>query len=929
MKRPSWFRRLCAGTLTLTLVGGMTVAAPGVSGAASTTLFEQEFRYNIPNGIGPVIRPAGLNQENTACLTASGGDSPVLPSCPSQAPFPVDVDGEGALSLTPADYARLGGVFATTSVPTASGLDVSFTLHQYSDTQDPADGLTFALAAVDPADPTSPPNIGPAGGSLGYAAAPGADGLANAYLGIGFDVYGYYSSSDFFGTQGCGESPYARPGRTPYQLLVRGPGNGQDGYCALNGTATDAAAAPVPLHGTTRQNSGIPVRILINSADEAITTADGITAPAESYVLRFTPLGAADATTLSGPLPRMDSAYVGSPDWLDADGLPKQLAFGWAAATGGLYMNQEIQDAVVTSLSAAVPVLTVDQTSYTPAVDLGPGDPVTYTVTPGVAPGVGVPGPVVATVTTRFGVLPRAATGNGWSCAAPVERTVTCTNANGPFAAGQQLPPITVSSVVYGAASAAEVQNATVTVAAENSQAGYSDQAPPGTNPATPVVEAISPDLGGTGGGGQVTLSGQNLTGATSVWVGTPGEHAHGAAALLLPCSAEVTTACFTESGGTLVVTQWPAHEAGPVQVRVVALGAAGQIGYTYVGYTPGSLLISEFRMSGPEGAGDDYVELTNVTDQPIPLAGIAVQSESGGQAVLPADALPLAPGRAYLLAGPSYSLGDVAAPDLTMATELRRGGLQVVAPDAAGTLLDAVGPAGSPAGFFSGTGLPAFPSREPFASFAWVRTQQTGALKSTGDNAADFALVSTDGAVIDGVQSMLGSPSPSGLTTPTNRSADITSALLDPSKSADAAPNRVVTRTAGTPGGRIESRRVVINDSGSTVTSLQLRLIDISEANGLPQLPSVIPPGAPIAQLRAVAPPTATVVVNGRTVSNLTPAAPSLGGGGGLNSTFTVPLPDGGLAPGQSATVALGFQASTSGRFAFRYSTEALLAAG
>ena len=47
-----------------------------------------------------------------------------------------------------------GGVFASTSVPTSQGLDVTFNSYQYGGTG--ADGMAFVLAAVNPANPVIP-----------------------------------------------------------------------------------------------------------------------------------------------------------------------------------------------------------------------------------------------------------------------------------------------------------------------------------------------------------------------------------------------------------------------------------------------------------------------------------------------------------------------------------------------------------------------------------------------------------------------------------------------------------------------------------------------------------------------------------------------------------------------------------------------------
>ncbi len=104
-------------------------------------------------------------RSNVACLTASGNSSSgVLHSCPTS----TDPQGSGKLRLTAASTNQEGGVFAATSVPTSQGIDATFNTYQYGGTS--ADGIAFVLAAVNPANPLSPANIGQPGGALGYSA---------------------------------------------------------------------------------------------------------------------------------------------------------------------------------------------------------------------------------------------------------------------------------------------------------------------------------------------------------------------------------------------------------------------------------------------------------------------------------------------------------------------------------------------------------------------------------------------------------------------------------------------------------------------------------------------------------------------------------------------------------------------------------------
>ena len=169
----AWFLRarsgLRAALVVVIALAGLTVWAPAqVAAASGSTLFVQSFANNTVDTTYPVTLPAlpsSTSGTNIACLTASGNSSSgVLHSCPTS----TDPQGSGKLRLTAASGSQEGGVFAATSVPTSQGIDATFNTYQYGGTR--ADGIAFVLAAVNPADPLSPANIGQSGGALGYSA---------------------------------------------------------------------------------------------------------------------------------------------------------------------------------------------------------------------------------------------------------------------------------------------------------------------------------------------------------------------------------------------------------------------------------------------------------------------------------------------------------------------------------------------------------------------------------------------------------------------------------------------------------------------------------------------------------------------------------------------------------------------------------------
>jgi hypothetical protein len=392
-----------------------------------------------------------------------------------------------------------------------------------------------------------------------------------------------------------------------------------------------------------------------------------------------------------------------------------------------------------------------------------------------------------------------------------------------------------------------------------------------------------------------------------------------------------VTLGTVTLSGGTAALTtDLPAFNTNKVTATysgdsTYASAVSPSAGVQVTAYT-GEVIINQFRLSGPGGAGDQYAELHN-TGPAVSLAGFTLAASSGASVTVPGTAPVLPAGHAYLIAGGSYSLSAVAAADLS-ATSLGSAGLQVTAPDGPGTVTDAAGSAGASAGFYSGTPLPAL-SGTPAGQYAWVRLEAGGLPVNTGSNAADFHLVSTTGGLIGGVQSCLGSPSPQATGSAVQANGSLQSALLDPAKPVTAAPNFVYVK--GTPG-TLTIRRTITNSSGAAITTAELRITSLSEVNGPPEPGVTTQPPVP-AQLRVVNPatPTSQITITGGhvvTVQNLSVDPPaSAAPGGGLNTTLTIPLPSGSLAPGASVSIALTFAVDRHGPYWYGYDIDALTA--
>ncbi|WP_440070964.1 putative Ig domain-containing protein [Streptosporangium sp. OZ121] len=578
---PPRYRRALAQLLVLSAAAGaLNAPAPMAASAAGTIVFDQPFHNNTPNGLGAVVLPAlpsGQTGTNMACLTASGNPGTgALHTCDNNR----DNQGSGKLRLTDAVTTKVGGLLGAASVPTSQGLDVTFNTYQYGGSA--ADGMTFVLAAVNPATSAPPANLGQSGGALGYTSFSSLPGLAYGYLGIGFDVYGNFSNSAYQGS-GCTNPPYIGTGsvRVAGQIVVRGPGNGTVGYCAINSTATSTSSPVLGLRSTTRR--AVPVQVGINPTNTVLTTAAGMSIPANSYRV-ITTLVNGTSRTLTGTLPAVSTSLFPA-SWLTAAGIPRQLAFGWVASTGGITDFHEVDNARVATISA-VPELTVAQTSYN-AATLQPGDPVTYSVVAGVAAGLDETTPITITQTLPAGTVPVGAYGTGWVCSPPSSRSITCTNFATPFADGTTLPPLTVVGIVTGTGvTPAQIQSGTVVTASSNdANPAYLATTTVGTLPATPGGISLSSTSGTISGGNTVIVSGTNISNATAIEIGTTAQQQAGTPVVLLPCPSGVTTGCFVNNGdGTLTIPSMPARtSAAEVNVNVVTEGLDAQAAYIYI----------------------------------------------------------------------------------------------------------------------------------------------------------------------------------------------------------------------------------------------------------------------------------------------------------------------------------------------------------
>jgi hypothetical protein len=390
-----------------------------------------------------------------------------------------------------------------------------------------------------------------------------------------------------------------------------------------------------------------------------------------------------------------------------------------------------------------------------------------------------------------------------------------------------------------------------------------------------------------------------------------------------------------------------------------------------------GELLISEFRLSGPGGAADEFVEIYNNSDTPHTVAAV----DGAGYALAASDGtvrftIPngtVIPARGHYLGVNSggYSLGNYPAGVATTATGDATYTLDIplnagialfntgtVANFSTSTRIDATGSTTEANTLYKeGTGYPAISTSATDHSFnrdqcgkgGSVTTlggcPQAGFPKDTNNNASDFVFQDTQGTPI-GAGQRLGAPGPENLSSPVLRNAQMGAFLLDATTGSSSAPNRFRDFTPGpavtSTNGMLAIRRRFVNNTGSAVTRLRFRIIDISTfpaattSPGFADLRAITSSDVVISnimdsstcgavQTPPATPPVApcTVTTHGTTLEETTVGVQQPNGGG-INSSLSVTLP-GPLAPGASVNVQFVLGVQSGGTFKFFVNIEAL----
>lgn len=392
---------------------------------------------------------------------------------------------------------------------------------------------------------------------------------------------------------------------------------------------------------------------------------------------------------------------------------------------------------------------------------------------------------------------------------------------------------------------------------------------------------------------------------------------------------------------------------------------------FTFVtGPFSGDVLISEFRLRGPGGANDEFIEIYNNTETPIAVAttdgsdGWAVAASDGViRFVIPNGTIIPRGGHFLGVNSTAYSLSSYPSGNDGATATTATGDATYTGdiPDNAGiaifrtsdtanfltaTRLDAVGSTAEANTLYKeGTGYPAL---TPFSiDYAFVRDTcgkggsittfgacpTNGLPKDTDNNAADFYFVDTNGTSA-GAGQRLGAPGPENLTSPVQQNANMLVLNLDGTVGASSVPNRVRNLTSDPANnstfGTLDIRRRIVNATGFPVTRLRFRVVDIT----------TFPAPSGIADLR---PRTSTdLIVNGindaDTCGGATPCTvtvlgttleqpPAQPNGGGFNSslsseTITLATP---LPPGESINVHFLLGVQQTGSFKFFINIEVL----
>ncbi len=304
-------------------------AATVLCALLSTARAQFSYSEDFKNATAPgwVLNPAG--NSTPAPILTSGA----TPRSGDPESGTIDPSGSGWLRLTNNTLSLANAVYFDTPIPSAgNSVTIAFGANfwggnNYASTG--ADGITFFLY-----DASKTFNVGSSGGAIGYAQGTGIDpnGLNGGYVGVAFDPYGNFSTTN--------EGRQGGPGTAlqPNTVVVRGPGQDTTGYNYLAGTGyrdlTDTGS-PTTLDGGDGTVPAVPYTIAFPTAT---------TRPNQSTQYRNISVTINESSQLSVSMQFGEDGL-----WyqlLDVDlssfVRPEQLKMGFAAGTGAGTLITEI-----------------------------------------------------------------------------------------------------------------------------------------------------------------------------------------------------------------------------------------------------------------------------------------------------------------------------------------------------------------------------------------------------------------------------------------------------------------------------------------------------------------------------------------------------------------------------------------------------------
>ena len=379
-------------------------------------------------------------------------------------------------------------------------------------------------------------------------------------------------------------------------------------------------------------------------------------------------------------------------------------------------------------------------------------------------------------------------------------------------------------------------------------------------------------------------------------------------------------------------------------------------------GQSGSALLISEFRVRGPNGANDEFVEVYNNSNS----AHVVASSDgSSGYSIAASDGIvrcviangTVIPARGHFLCANTigYSLaaypagnGTTATPDASFVTNIAdNAGIALFSTSNSAnfnlaTRFDAVGSTTEANTLYKeGVGYPAL---VPFSiDYSFYRSYCTvsvagadpvcspgdsGIPQDTNDNAVDFVFVDTNGTSA-GAGQRLGAPGPENLSSPVDDGSGIAHSRLDPAQADNVSPNVARDFTSDPANnstfGTLSVRRTWTNNTGAPVTRLRFRVAEV-ETFPAPGGTADLRPrtSGPVVVTRTNG---STATVQGTTLEQ----PPSQPNGGGFNSslsasTVTLATP---LAAGASINVQYLFGIQQTGCYRIGIFAESLPTGG